>query len=263
MKKLFAALFAIFIFLYVGCSDVSNGSVLEKLVVLQNQNSSSEEKIELSLDFSRTIWPESFSSALTYDIIESLDWDIAFKVSSLNTYADARDFSVSNRGFITKNVAFNIDGENRTEPIQTLEVNTVKKGIYDVYVSTVYQGKKIYGTANSVDLSSLNSNAQNPMGSSIDIRLFSDLTEGYGDISDFHVRFFEDNGWNLGTANLSFPSNVTGETFENLEAKLVSMEDSNAEEIALVVTVDYLIAGSNDSNGLPVADTNLVANLTD
>lgn len=185
MKKLFAALFAIFIFLYVGCSDVSSGSVLEKLVVLQNQNSSSEEKIELGLDFSRTIWPESFSSALNSIDFESLNWDITFKVSSLNTYADARDFSVSNRGFITKNVTFNIDGQNRTEPRPTLEVNAVKKGIYDVYVSTVYQGKKIYGTANSVDFASLKADSQNSMGSSIDIRLFSDLTEGFGDISDF------------------------------------------------------------------------------
>lgn len=40
------------------------------------------------------------------------------------------------------------------------------------------------------------------------------------------------------------------------------MEDSNAEEIALDVNVDYLIAGSTDSNGLQVADTTLVANLT-
>lgn len=262
MKKLFAALFAIFIFLYVGCSDVSNGSVLEKLVVLQNQNSSSEEKIELGLDFSRTIWPESFSSALNSIDFESLNWDITFKVSSINNYADARDFSISNRGFITKNVTFNIDGQNLTEPRPTLEVNAVKKGIYDVYVSTVYQGKKIYGTANSVDLASLKTDSQDPMGSSIDIRLFSDLTEGFGDISDFHVRFFEANGWNLGTDNLSFTSNVTGGTFENLGAKLVSMEDSNAVEIALDVNVDYLIAGSTDSNGLQVANTTLVANLT-
>lgn len=263
MKKIFAAIFAIFIFLFAGCSDVSSGNVLEKLVVLQNQNSSSEEKIELGLDFSRTIWPESFSSALNSIDFESLNWDITFKVSSINNYADARDFSISNRGFITKNVTFNIDGQNLTEPRPTLEVNAVKKGIYDVYVSTVYQGKKIYGTANSVDLASLKTDSQDPMGSSIDIRLFSDLTEGFGDISDFHVRFFEANGWNLGTANLSFSSNVTGETFENLEAKLVSMEDSNAEEIVLDdVTVDYLIAGSTDTNGLPVADTTLVANLT-
>lgn len=262
MKKIFAAIFAIFIFLFAGCSDVSSGNVLEKLVVLQNQNSSSEEKIELGLDFSRTIWPESFSSALNSIDFESLNWDITFKVSSINNYADARDFSISNRGFITKNVTFNIDGQNLTEPRPTLEVNAVKKGIYDVYVSTVYQGKKIYGTANSVDLASLNSNAQNPMGSSIDIRLFSDLTQGNGSISDFHVRFFEANGWNFGSDNLSFSSNVTGETFEILGAKLVSMGDSNAEEIALDVTVDYLIAGSNDSNGLQVADTTLVANLT-
>lgn len=259
MKKLFAALFALFIFIFAGCSDVTNGNVFEKLVVLQNQNSSSEEKIELGLDFSRTIWPESFSSALNSIDFESLNWDITFKVSSLNTYADARDFSISNRGFITKNITFNIDGQNRTEPRPTLEVNAVKKGIYDVYVSTVYQGKKIYGTANSVDFASLKTDSQNLMGSSIDIRLFSDLTEGFGDISDFHVHFFEANGWNLGTDNLS---NVTGGTFENLEAKLVSMEDSNAEEIALDVNVDYLIAGSTDSNGLQVADTTLVANLT-
>ena len=262
MKKRFAAIFAIFIFLYVGCSDVSSGSVLEKLVVLQNQNSSSEEKIELGLDFSRTIWPESFSSALNSIDFESLNWDITFKVSSINNYADARDFSISNRGFITKNVTFNIDGQNLTEPRPTLEVNAVKKGIYDVYVSTVYQGKKIYGTANSVDLASLKTDSQDPMGSSIDIRLFSDLTQGNGSISDFHVRFFEANGWNFGSDNLSFSSNVTGETFEILGAKLVSMGDSNAEEIALDVTVDYLIAGSNDSNGLQVADTTLVANLT-
>lgn len=263
MKKIFAAIFAIFIFLFAGCSDVSSGNVLEKLVVLQNQNSSSEEKIELGLDFSRTIWPESFSSALNSIDFESLNWDITFKVSSINNYADARDFSISNRGFITKNVTFNIDGQNLTEPRPTLEVNAVKKGIYDVYVSTVYQGKKIYGTANSVDLASLKTDSQDPMGSSIDIRLFSDLTQGNGSISDFHVRFFEANGWNLGTDNLSFSSNVTGETFENLEAKLVSMEDSNAEEIVLDdVTVDYLIAGSTDTNGLPVADTTLVANLT-
>lgn len=263
MKKLFAALFALFIFIFAGCSDVSNGNVFEKLVVLQNQNSSSEEKIELGLDFSRTIWPESFSSALNSIDFESLNWDITFKVSSLNTYADARDFSVSNRGFITKNVAFNIDGENRTEPIQTLEVNTVKKGIYDVYVSTVYQGKKIYGTANSVDLSSLKSDAMDLSKNIISIRLFSDLTEGNGSISDFHVRFFEANGWNLGTDNnLDFPSNVTGGNFEYLDAKLVSMEDSNAEEIDLDVNVDYLIAGSTDSNGLEVTDTTLVANLT-
>lgn len=263
MKKIFAAIFAIFIFLFAGCSDVSSGNVLEKLVVLQNQNSSSEEKIELGLDFSRTIWPESFSSALNSIDFESLNWDITFKVSSINNYADARDFSISNRGFITKNVTFNIDGQNLTEPRPTLEVNAVKKGIYDVYVSTVYQGKKIYGTANSVDLASLKTDSQDPMGSSIDIRLFSDLTEGFGDISDFHVRFFEANGWNLGTDNLSFTSNVTGGTFNNLNAKLVSMEDSNAEEIVLDdVTVDYLIAGSTDTNGLPVADTTLVANLT-
>lgn len=262
MKKIFAAIFAIFIFLFAGCSDVSSGNVLEKLVVLQNQNSSSEEKIELGLDFSRTIWPESFSSALNSIDFESLNWDITFKVSSINNYADARDFSISNRGFITKNVTFNIDGQNLTEPRPTLEVNAVKKGIYDVYVSTVYQGKKIYGTANSVDLASLNSNAQNPMGSSIDIRLFSDLTQGNGSISDFHVRFFEANGWNFGSDNLSFTSNVTGGTFNNLNAKLVSMEDSNAEEIDLDVNVDYLIAGSTDSNGIQVADTTLVANLT-
>ncbi len=251
MKKLFAALFALFIFIFAGCSDVSNGSVFEKLVVLQNQNSSSEEKIELGLDFSRTIWPESLSSSLNGIDFRLLNWDITFKVSSLNTYADARDFSVSNRGFITKNVTFNIDGENRTEPIQTLEVNTVKKGIYDVYVSTVYQGKKIYGTANSVDLASLKSDAMDLSKNIISIRLFSDLTEGYGDISDFHVRFFEDNGWNL-TANLSFPSDVTGEYFENIEAELVSMDGSLVEPYALDVTVDYT-AGATPT---------LVANLT-
>ena len=71
MKKLFAALFALFIFIFAGCSDVTNGNVFEKLVVLQNQNSSSEEKIELGLDFSRTIWPESFSSALNSIDFES------------------------------------------------------------------------------------------------------------------------------------------------------------------------------------------------
>lgn len=262
MKKIFAAIFAIFIFLVTGCSDVSNGNTLEKLVVLQNQDSSSEEKIELGLDFSRTIWPESFSSALNSIDFESLNWDITFKVSSLNTYADARDFSISNRGFITKNVTFNIDGQNRTEPRPTLEVNAVKKGIYDVYVSTVYQGKKIYGTANSVDFASLKTDSQNSMASSIDIRLFSDLTEGFGDISDFHVHFFEANGWNLGTDHLPFPTNVTGGTFENLKAKLISMEDSNAVEIVLDVNVDYLIAGSTDSNGLQVDNTTLVANLT-
>ncbi|MCR5494997.1 MAG: hypothetical protein K6F15_05110 [Treponema sp.] len=176
MKKFIWALYAFILIALTACSNLENNNSAEKAFLLQNlisQNEASSENTSIKLDISRSIIPESFSQALKTADLNSVDWDMDFTVSSSNEYEDARDF--------------NITGRKAAEAV--LSLNSVKKGIYDIYVTgDVSDTLSLYGSAKSIDFSKLTEN--------LPIMLYPKVVSGNGSV-ELYVQFTSGNGWIL------------------------------------------------------------------
>lgn len=176
MKKFIWALYAFILIALTACSNLENNNSAERAFLLQNlisQNEASSENTSIKLDISRSIIPESFSQELKTANLNSVDWDMDFTVSSSNEYEDARDF--------------NITGRKAAEEV--LSLNSVKKGIYDIYVTgDVSDTLSLYGSAKSIDFSKLTEN--------LPIMLYPKVVSGNGSV-ELYVQFTSDNGWHL------------------------------------------------------------------